>query len=115
MDINWIVDQALYNYENGMCLCQALCNIVDGIAYDESDTIVQYQKAKDAVIKICSGEENEKLCCLICGMIDRIIADERDHNASCMKASAILSGYSEPKPEEFNKSEKEANNGQVSV
>ena len=104
MDIKWIVDEQMTMVVNGGCKLAATNGILNAMLMAESDTIQQYQYAKQALIKLFA--EDEAKAKVLAKMVDGIIADEADHIESFNKAAAIISGNKEPKAEEYNKAVK---------
>lgn len=104
MDIKWIVDEQMNMVANGGCKLAATNGILNVMLMAESDTIQQYQYAKQALIKLFA--EDEAKAKVLAKMVDGIIDDEADHIESFNKAAAIISGHKEPKAEEYNKAVK---------
>lgn len=105
MDIQYIIEQHLYAARDGSsCPKMAVAGILNAIALDETETIVKYTSAKQAICEIC--KDDEKLCSIICKMLDDIIADEGDHQASAQKAANLCQGIKAPNPAEFKKAVK---------
>lgn len=103
MDINWVVRENLDLATQGrICSKDAVANILNGIAQDETETIADYTRAKQAVCEIC--KDDEKFCSIMCKMLDAIITDETSHQMSAQKAANLCQGVEQPKTgEEFKK------------
>ena len=104
MDIKWIVDEQMSMVANGGCKLAATNGILNAMLMAESDTIQQYQYAKQALIKLFADDEAKAK--VLARMVDNIIEDEEDHIESFNKAAAIIVGRKEPKAEEYNKAVK---------
>ena len=104
MDIKWIVDEQMSMVANGGCKLAATNGILNAMLMAESETIQQYQYAKQALIKLFADDEAKAR--VLAKMVDGIIDDEADHIESFNKAAAIISGHKEPKAEEYNKAVK---------
>ena len=104
MDVKWIVDEQMSMVANGGCKLAATNGILNAMLMAESDTIQQYQYAKQALIKLFA--EDEAKAKVLAKMVDNIIGDEEDHIESFNKAAAIIVGRKEPKAEEYNKAVK---------
>lgn len=106
MDLNWIIEQNKYPAIDGkICPKAAIAAILNAVAMSETETIMQYTNAKNAICEICKNDD--ELCRIICKMLDQIIQDEGNHQASAQKAANLCQGISAPKPEEFKKAVKE--------
>lgn len=104
MDIKWIVDEQMNCVANGGCPYMAVAGILNALAMSETDVMSQYMYASQAIEKLL--KDDEKKAKVICKMILEVIQDEGNHDASFKKASAIIAGYKEPKPDEYNKAVK---------
>lgn len=105
MDIKWIVDEQMCAVNNGGCKLTATNGILNAMLMAESDTVMQYQYAKQVLIKLWAEDEHK--AAVIAKMVDNIIADEQNHIESFNKAAAIIIGAKEPKADEYNKAVKE--------
>lgn len=104
MDVKWIVDEQMCAVNNGGCKLAATNGILNAMLMAESDTVMQYQYAKQALIKLWT--EDERKAEVLAKMVDNIIADEQNHIESFNKAAAIVIGAKEPKANEYNKAVK---------
>lgn len=104
MDVKWIVDEQMAMVANGGCEYLAVAGILNALAMSETDVMSQYLYASQAIEKLL--KDDEKKSQVICKMILEVIQDEGNHDASFKKAAAIISGYKEPKPDEYNKAVK---------
>lgn len=104
MDIKWIVDEQMNAVANSGCKLAATNGILNSMLMAESDTVMQYQYAKQALIKLWA--EDERKAQVLAKMVDNIIADEQNHIESFNKAAAIVIGAKEPKADEYNKAVK---------
>lgn len=104
MDIKWIVDEQMSMVANGGCKLAATNGILNAMLMAESDTVQQYQYAKQALIKLWAQEEQK--ASVLAKFVDNVIEDEQDHIESFNKASALMTGRKEPKASEYNKAVK---------
>lgn len=104
MDIKWSVDEQVNAAMNGGCKLAAVNGILNVMLMAESDTINQYQYAKQALIKLFADDEAKAK--VLAKMVDNIIEDEEDHTESFNKAAAIITGHKEPKATEYNEAVK---------
>lgn len=100
MDIKWCIDEQMGMVANGGCKLAATNGILNAMLMAESDTIVQYEYGKQALIKLFEGETDKQR--ILAKMVDNIINDEKNHIESFNKASAIITGAKEPKADEYN-------------
>lgn len=100
MDVKWCIDEQMGMVANGGCKLAATNGILNAMLMAESDTIVQYEYGKQALIKLFEGEPDKQR--VLAKMVDNIINDEKNHIESFNKASAIITGSKEPKAEEYN-------------
>lgn len=103
MDIKWSVDEQVNAAMNGGCKLAAVNGILNVMLMAESDTINQYQYAKQALIKLFNNEPAKAQ--VLAKLVDNVIEDEEDHIESFNKAAAIIIGRKEPKPTEFDEAE----------
>ena len=101
MDIKWIVDEQMNVVANGGCKLAATNGILNAMLMAESDTVQQYQYAKQALIKLWAQEEQK--ASVLAKFVDNVIEDEQDHIESFNKAAALMTGRKEPKASEYNK------------
>ena len=104
MDVKWIVDEQMSMVSNGGCKLAATNGILNAMLMAESETVQQYQYAKQALIKLWADEE--KKAGVLAKFVDNVIEDEQDHIESFNKAAAIMVGRKEPKASEYNKAVK---------
>lgn len=104
MDIKWIVDEQMNMVANGGCKLAATNGILNAMLMAESDTVQQYQYAKQALIKLWAQEEQK--ASVLAKFVDNVIEDEQDHIESFNKAAALMTGRKEPKASEYNKAVK---------
>lgn len=104
MDIKWIVDEQMSMVANGGCKLAATNGILNAMLMAESDTVQQYQYAKQALIKLWAQEEQK--ASVLAKFVDNVIEDEQDHIESFNKAAALMTGRKEPKASEYNKAVK---------
>lgn len=105
-DLQWIIDQNLYAARDGRaCPRAAVSAILNGVSLLETETVLAYTNAMNAMDEICKDEP--KLCEAVHKMMLNIIEDEGNHNASTMKASALFQGIKAPKPSEYQEAKNE--------
>lgn len=104
MDVKWIVDEQMNMVANGGCKYAAVSGILNAMAMAEADTVQQYEYGRQAISKLLDGEPDK--CEVVSKLIRNVVQDEMNHTASFNKASAIIGGYNEPKPDEYNKAVK---------
>ena len=104
MDVKWIVDEQMNMVANGGCKLAATNGILNAMLMAESDTVQQYQYAKQALIKLWAQEEQKAN--VLAKFVDNVIEDEQDHIESFNKAAALMTGRKEPKASEYNKAVK---------
>lgn len=103
MDVRWIVDEQMNAVANGGCKLAAVNGILNVMLMAESDTINQYQYAKQTFIKLFNNEPAKAQ--VLAKLVDNVIEDEEDHIESFNKAAAIIVGRKEPKPTEYDEAE----------
>lgn len=103
MDVKWIVDQQLETVREGGCPYMATVGILNALALSETETMEQYHYAQQAIKTMFPDDPKSEV---LCRMLNEVIQDEGDHDASFKKAAAIISGYKEAKPNEYNKAVK---------
>ena len=103
MDIKWSVDEQVNAAINGGCKLTAVNGILNVMLMAESDTISQYQYAKQSLIKLFNNEPAKAQ--VLAKLVDNVIEDEEDHIESFNKAAAIIVGRKEPKPTEYDEAE----------
>lgn len=103
MDIKWSIDEQVNAVMNGGCKLTAVNGILNVMLMAESDTITQYQYAKQTLIKLFNDEPAKAQ--VLAKLVDNVIEDEEDHIESFNKAAAIIVGRKEPKPTEFDEAE----------
>ena len=104
MDIKWPIDEQVNAVMNGGCKLTAVNGILNVMLMAESDTITQYQYAKQALIKLFNDEPAKAR--VLAKLVDNVIEDEEDHIESFNKAAAIIVGNKEPKATEYNEAVK---------
>lgn len=102
-EVKWIVDQQMEMVRQGGCPYMAAVGIMNALALSETETMDQYHYAQQALKQLFVNKPEGEI---LCRMLNNIIQDEGDHDASFKKAAAIISGYKEAKPEEYNKAVK---------
>lgn len=103
MDIKWSIDEQVNAVMNGGCKLTAVNGILNVMLMAESDTINQYQYAKQSLIKLFNNEPAKAQ--VLAKLVDNVIEDEEDHIESFNKAAAIIVGRKEPKPTEYDEAE----------
>ena len=103
MDIKWSIDEQVNVVMNGGCKLTAANGILNAMLMAESDTINQYQYAKQALMKLFNNEPAKAQ--VLAKLINNVIEDEEDHIESFNKAAAIIVGCKEPKPTEYDEAE----------
>lgn len=78
--------------------------LLNAMLMAESDTIIQYQYAKQTLIKLFNNEPAKAQ--VLAKLVDNVIEDEEDHIESFNKAAAIIVGNKEPKATEYNEAVK---------
>lgn len=100
MDIKWFIDEQVNAAMNGGCKLTAANGILNVMLMAESDTVGQYQYAKQALIKLFNDEPAKAQ--VLAKLVDNVVEDEEDHVESFNKAAAIIAGRKEPKPTEYD-------------
>lgn len=103
MDIKWFIDEQLNAVMNGGCKLTAANGILNVMLMAESDTITQYQYAKQALMKLFNDEPAKAQ--VLAKLVNNVVEDEEDHIESFNKAAAIILGRKEPKPTEYDEAE----------
>lgn len=103
MDIKWFIDEQVNAAMNGGCKLTAANGILNIMLMAESDTINQYQYAKQALMKLFNDEPAKAQ--VLAKLVNNVVEDEEDHIESFNKAAAIIVGRKEPKPTEFDEAE----------
>lgn len=103
MDIKWSIEEQVNAAMNGGCRLTAANGILNVMLMAESDTVNQYQYAKQALMKLFNDEPAKAQ--VLAKLVDNVVEDEEDHIESFNKAAAIIVGRKEPKPTEFDEAE----------
>lgn len=104
MDIKWFIEEQVNAVMNGGCRLTAANGILNAMLMAESDTVNQYQYAKQALMKLFNDEPAKAK--VLAKLVNNVIEDEEDHIESFNKAAAIIVGSKEPKPTEYNEAVK---------
>lgn len=104
MDIKWSIDEQVNAAMNGGCRLTAATGILNAMLMAESDTVNQYQYAKQALMKLFNDEPAKAK--VLAKLVNNVIEDEEDHIESFNKAAAIIVGSKEPKATEYNEAVK---------
>lgn len=104
MDIKWFIEEQVNAVMNGGCRLTAANGILNAMLMAESDTVNQYQYAKQALMKLFNDEPAKAK--VLAKLINNVIEDEEDHIESFNKAAAIIVGSKEPKATEYNEAVK---------
>lgn len=104
MDIKWPIDEQVNAAMNGGCRLTAANGILNAMLMAESDTVNQYQYAKQALMKLFNDEPAKAK--VLAKLVNNVIEDEEDHIESFNKAAAIIVGSKEPKATEYNEAVK---------
>lgn len=103
-DVKWIIDEQRNYVFGGGCPYAATVGILNALSLMETETMMQYQYAQSAIQEFLKNDPQKAE--VLCRMLKEIIGDEGDHDLSFKKAAAIISGYKEAKPSEYNNAEK---------
>lgn len=104
MDIKWSIEEQVNAVMNGGCRLTAANGILNVMLMAESDTVNQYQYAKQALMKLFNDEPAKAK--VLAKLVNNVIEDEEDHIESFNKAAAIIVGSKEPKATEYNEAVK---------
>lgn len=104
MDIKWSIDEQVNAVMNGGCRLTAANGILNAMLMAESNTVNQYQYAKQALMKLFNDEPAKAK--VLAKLVNNVIEDEEDHIESFNKAAAIIVGSKEPKATEYNEAVK---------